>query len=275
MAVFLILLFVISVVSSLLLIFPFDHNLSEKDAFMAVFGNYDSVHRNAIWKNMQFPKKDEVDEFFWKNRTGIVSNVFFQSYIEHGVKKFIFLTKTSPLGKPYECHACLPLLNATIFYKKKRKWEIENQNLFLMYEGEYAVSPTVNLIQVGDGKYGATLEFEHKNGEFLDKELYILIPYDKNIVSSHQETIYYDNFNDCGQSVQCATFSAALNFSKIPRDPFYQLKIKRFGTVDDNTQHYKAVPVDEESTYQFSNGKYVQTSWKGYPKLIKSVNPLL
>lgn len=78
-------------------------------------------------------------------------------------------------------------------------------------------------------------------------------------------TLYYDNFNICGRSIQCATFSASLNFSKTSKDGFYLLKIKRFGTNDDAKQHYRAVPVDEESTYQFRKGKYVQIDWKGYP----------
>lgn len=263
----LIVIAVIAALSSLTSSFYFNSTFSEKDAFMMVFGNYDPIHKNATWKNMRFPKNETVDEYFWKSRVGIASEIFFRSYIEHGVKKVLFITKTSPFATPYDCHACLPLLNATIFVKNKGKWNIENQNLFLMYEGEYAQSPIINLIQVGDEKYGATLEFEHRSGEFLDKELYILIPYNKDIVISHQETIYYDNFNGCGWSIQCATFAATLNFSKISNDVFYQLKIKRFGTMDDASQHYQAVPVKEESTYQLFNGKYVQASWKGYPKI--------
>lgn len=232
-----------------------------------VYGNYDAVHKSALWKNMNLPNSEDFKNDFWKNRTGSVSAVFFNSFEEAGKKKVFFITKTIPTSQPYECHACLPLLNATVFIKHKRKWEIQSQNLFLLQEGEYAESPVTNLIQVGPDRYGVTLECEHRYGEFLARTLYLIIPYKKSITNALEETIYYDNFNNCGWGAQCATFSASLNFSKIaPNGEFYPLKIKRFGTRDDEKQHYRAVPVDESSTYQFREGKYVQIDWKGFPK---------
>jgi len=252
----------IAISCSLFLVFSFNPSFSEKDAFMVVFGNYDSIHKSAAWKNMNFPKSAEVENDFWKSKTGTVSKVFFEPYKENGKKKFFFLTKTSPINTNYDCHACLPLLSATIFSKKKWKWEIESQNLFLMYEGEYAESPIVNLIRVGDEKYGATLECEHRSGESFDKEWYLLIPHDKNIVIAHQETRYYDDFNSCDHVIQCAAYSTTFNFSKVPNDTFYQLTVKKFGTSNDEPPYYKAVPVDEEVTYQILNGEYVKISSK-------------
>jgi hypothetical protein len=233
--------------------------LSEKDAFIMVYGNYDATHKGALWKNMRLPNSKEFDDL-WKNETFSVNEVFFKPFEEARKKKIFFITKTIPASKPYICHACLPLLNATVFVENKGKWEIESQNLFLMQEGEYAQSPVTRLIQVGPDRYGVTLECEHRYGEFLAKTLYLITPYKKSIKNALEETIYYDNFNSCGQSIQCATFSASLNFSKTSKDGFYLLKIKRFGTSDDEKQHYRAVPVDEESTYQFCKGKYAQMS---------------
>lgn len=45
------------------------------------------------------------------------------------------------------------------------------------------------------------------------------------------------------------------------------MTIKRFGTQADETQHNKAVPVDEVSEYRLHHGKYKQIFWKGYPKI--------
>lgn len=233
-----------------------------------VYGNYDATHKSALWKNMKLPKPNSKEfNDIWKSGTFAVSEVFFKPFEESGKKKIFFITKTIPTREPYECHACLPLLNATVFIKNKRKWEIESQNLFLMQEGEYGESPITHLIQVGPDRYGVTLECEHRNGEFLAKTLYLIIPYKKSITNALEETIYYDNFNGCGWSLQCVTFSASLSFLKTPKDTFNLLKIKRFGTTDDEKQHYRAVPVDEEATYQFRKGKYIQIDWKGYPKL--------
>lgn len=244
-----------------------DPTLSEKDAFIMVYGNYDATHKGALWKNMRLPNNEEFGNSWKKSEAFVVSKVFFKPFEEAGKKKIFFVTKTIPTSEPYECHACLPLLNATVFIKNRKKWEIESQNLFLMQEGEYAQSPITNLIQVGPNRYGVTLECEHRSGEFLNKTLYLIIPCKKSITNALEETIYHDNFNICGRSIQCATFSAALNFSKTSKDGFYLLKIKRFGTRDDEKQHYRAVPVDEESTYQFRKGKYVQIDWRGSPKI--------
>ncbi len=248
-------------------VYPTESPLSEKDAFIMVYGNYNATRKGALWKNMRLPSNEEFDDSWKKSKAFAVSEVFFKPFEEAGKKKIFFITKTIPTSEPYECHACLPLINATVFVKNKEKWEIESQNLFLMQEGEYAQSPITNLIQVGLDRYGVTLEFEHRNGEFLAKILYLIIPYKKSIKNALEETIYYDNFNGCGRSIQCATFFASLDFSKTSKDGFYLLKIKRFGTNDDEKQHYRAVPIDEESTYQFRKGKYVQINWKGYPKI--------
>ena len=64
------------------------------------------------------------------------------------------------------------------------KWEIENQNLFLLREGEYAASPIVNLIQVGPKIMVLLLEFEHRYSEFLIKTLYLIILYKKSIINT-------------------------------------------------------------------------------------------
>ena len=56
-----------------------------------------------------------------------------------------------------------------------------------------------------------------------------------------------------------------VHFSK--NDLFYHMTIKRFGTQADETQHNKAVPMDEVSEYRLHHGKYKQIFWKGYPKI--------
>ena len=92
---------------------------SEDQALTMVFGNYDPIQKTSVWKKMEFPSKEDVDEYFWKSRAGIVSSVFYQAYKENGKKKFFLLTKTIPLDIPYICHACLPLLGATGLQQKE------------------------------------------------------------------------------------------------------------------------------------------------------------
>ena len=241
--------------------------LSEKQAFMMLFGNYDTSQQTAIWKPMKFPAQEKVNEYFWKSRTGMVKKVFYQSYQENGYKKAFLLTKTIPSDVPYECHACTPLLSATVFVRERSIWKVVHQNLFLTYDGEYGELLQAQLIKIGPERFGALLEAEHRSGECFEREMVILVPYKKSIEKAHEELAYYDNFNGCGWSIQCATFSSKISFEQSKNDLFYHMTIKRFGTQADETQHNKAVPMDEVTEYRLHHGKYKQIFWKGYPKI--------
>lgn len=237
-------------------------SLSEERAFAMFFGNYDSANKSSIWKNMRFPDKEEADDY-WKEKTGIVKSVFFQPYNEDGKKKIFLLTKTIPKDFSFDCHACLPLIGAAVFVLDKSNWIIESQNLSLMYAGEYGEPLMVKLIAVGKNKFGLSVEFEHI-GEGFYKEMVLVVPYNNKIENAHQETIYYENFNDCGRSMQCAAFTAQFGFDNVNSDDFYGLKIRRFGTETDKTHDYNAVPVDINIVYKFINGKYLEISRKGF-----------
>jgi hypothetical protein len=151
----------------------FCQGLSEQQAFVILFGNYDSMYKRAIWKNMKLPVKQPDN--FWEQKTGIVSSVLFQSYTESGKKKFFFLTKTIPSDIPFQCHACFPLLSAIVFSLDKGEWKIESQNPFLMYESEYGEVPAAKLISIGNNKTGLSLEFEHHD-DGISKSIAIIIP---------------------------------------------------------------------------------------------------
>ena len=155
--------------------------LTEKQAFIMLFGNYNASQQNAIWKSMNFPAQEKADEYFWKSRTGIVKKVFYQSYQENGYKKAFFITKTIPADVPYECHACMPLLSATVFVRGRGTWKIAHQNLFLTYDGEYGELLQAQLIKIGPERFGVLLEAEHRHGESFEREMMILVPYKKNI----------------------------------------------------------------------------------------------
>lgn len=239
--------------------------LSEQDAFAMIYGNYDMMHQKSIWKYMNLSRQKR--DSYWDKKTGIVTKIFFQRYKENGHKKIFLLTKTVPIDFPFECHACLPLLSATVFSRDHGKWKIEAQNLFLMFAGEYGMPPKTRLISVGKNSHGLLLEFEHHGGG-TSKEIVIIIPFKKDILNAYQETIYYENFSDCGWSLQCAAFTTNVEFNKLKSNgDYYQLNVKKFGTDTDEKQDFKAVPIEEEIVYRFLDGKYVQISKKAYPKI--------
>lgn len=214
---------------------------------------------------MNFP---EWDNGYFATKTGMASAVLLQSYREGGKKKFFLITKTIPIEMPFECHACNPLLSAAVFAKSNGTWKIEAQNLFIMYEGEYGSSPKAELIQIGNDKFAAKLEYEHRFDMLLETEIALLIPYQDRIENAYQQVIYFDNFNGCGWGLQCAAYKAKIDFDKsTKKDDFYKIKVTRFGTENDKEQDNIAVPVEEKSVYQYTNGKYQQISWNGYSKI--------
>lgn len=257
-AVSIIVIFVLGVVVTRV----YTPSLSEKQALVMIYGNYDQKNKSANWINIPFPNKEDVTGGYFEERRGIVRTIFFQPFYENGKNKIFLLTKTIPTNIPFDCHACLPLIGATVFVKKNRHWEIEAQNQFIMYDGEYGELPAVKLIQVGQDKFGLSIEFEH--GVVRDKELSILIPYNKNIMQAHREIVYYENFNDCefSRSIQCDAYTANVNFNKSNKDVYYDLKVQKFGTTYSEKRN-KNMPVDETITYKFINGKYKETSHAG------------
>ncbi len=235
--------------------------LSEEQAFMMVFGNYDRTHKSASWEHIPFPDKEELSGHYWEEKKGIVRAIFFQPYHENGMHKVVLLTKTIPSNIPFDRHACRPLIGAAIFVRKHAHWEIEAQNQFIMYDGEYGSLPVVKLIAIGKEKVGLSLEFEHIAE--TDRALNIIVPYKNSIVNAHIEIIYYENFSGCEASnaIECVAYVSNIAFDKSMPGAFYGLRVKKFGTVY-NDKKGKSMPVDEEVTYRLLDGHYVQIAKK-------------
>jgi len=236
----------------------FDSKFTEKQALIMLFGNYDPFNRKSIWRNMRFPTNNNIDSLFSENKNGIVKIIFFKPYKEDRKEKIFLLEKTIPSDSPFECHACLPMLGAAVFVNEKGNWKIESQNLFLMFAGEYGESPFAKLILIGKDKFGVSLEYDHKDDECTNREMTLLVPYKKSIEKLFQETIFYNNFNDCGRSIPCAAFSAKIDFVNSDNDTFWNLKVKKSGTEVSRKQINRVVSINEESIYQFFDGKYVR-----------------
>lgn len=234
--------------------------LTEKEALLTFFGNYDETNQTSLWKSMSFPL-GEGNGYFSKG-VGVVSVSFFQSYREDGKMKFFLLTKTIPIDVPFECHACRPLLSGAVFSLDKNVWKIESQQQFLGYDGEYGLVPDAKLIQIGPDKHGLMLVFKYESDMTAVEEA-LLVPYQGNITKAYQDALYYDDFNLCEHSYSCAAYSTRVEFDKSKKQRFYPLKVSKFGTDNDPRRGYKAVPVDEEAVYQFQSGKYVEVARSG------------
>lgn len=205
--------------------------------------------------SLPFPDKEDASGYF-EERKGLVKAIFFNPYREDGKNKIFLLTKTIPTNIPFDCHACLPLIGAAIFVQKRGHWEIEAQNQFIMYDGEYGELPIVKLIEIGKNKFGISLEFSHV--AIANRELNIFVPYKNSIMNAHNEITYYENFSECefARKIPCEAYTADVTFDKSMKSDFYGLKVKKFGTVYSDKRG-KTMPVDQDISYQFVNGKYV------------------
>ncbi|HSW69767.1 MAG TPA: hypothetical protein VLI69_06430 [Gammaproteobacteria bacterium] len=250
------------------LFFVCQPSFSERKALMMIYGNYDPINKSSLWVNIPFPDKEDISSYFEK-RKGFVQAIFFKSYRENKKNKIFLLTKTIPTNIPFDCHACLPLIGAAVFVKKRNHWQIEAQNQFIMYDGEYGEFPVMKLIEIGKDRFGLSLEFEH--GVVRDRELSILVPYKNSIVNAYKEVIYYENFNDCeyAKTIPCEAYTADIAFDKSEKGDFYGLQVKKFGTIYSD-QKRKTMPVDQRILYQFINGAYSTVSWVGENYILKN-----
>lgn len=96
--------------------------LSEMQALTRIYGNYDRNAKHANWINIPFPKK--MTDGYFEERKGYVKVISLKPYYENRKNKIFLLTKTIPTNIPFDCHACLPLIGATVFVEKNKYWEI-------------------------------------------------------------------------------------------------------------------------------------------------------
>jgi len=98
----------------------------------------------------------------------------FIRFEDNGIKKFLLLTKSIPVGAPFGCHACAPLIGAAIFSKKNNFWKVESQNKFLLYAGEYGQAPLAKLI-LNKSRPTIELQIEYHEGNIIRKKMFIVL----------------------------------------------------------------------------------------------------
>ncbi len=240
--------------------FIYKPSFSEEQALTMIYGNYDSVSKSSTWMNMPFSNKEDAGYF--EEKKGLVRAIFFNPYHENGKNKIFLLTKTIPTNIPFDCHACLPLIGAAVFVNKRGHWEIEAQNKMIMYDGEYGELPVMKLIEIGKNKFGLSLEFGHV--VVRDKEINIFVPYKNSIVNAYKEIIFYENFNDCeyARTIQCEAYKTTINFDKSTKGDFYDLQVKKFGTIYSDKRR-KMMPVYQRISYRLINGSYTMIRQMG------------
>ena len=83
------------------------------------------------------------------------------------------------MGIQFGCHACTPLISAAVFAKINHRWEIESQNRFLLYAGEYGKAPIAKFVMVKN-QPGIELTAEY-HGEGVTREKMLVVPVNNNI----------------------------------------------------------------------------------------------
>ena len=73
-----------------------------------------------------------------------------------------------------------------------------------------------------------------------------------------RKIIYYENFSECESSevIQCVAYTTNVDFDKSKKNTYYDLKIKKFGTLYSDKKN-KTIPLDENVLYRFFEGKYI------------------
>lgn len=232
-------------------------SLSDKQALTIVWGNYDPIHRDSLWKNVNPPANEEFNNIDYK--VGVVSVELLQQYTDAGKEKYFLLTKTVPAGQEYSCHVCAPLMSAIVFAKVGDKWKVESQNLYLTVSGTFGKPPESSFIQIGKDKYGVMLEDEDMHQGLFGKAITLVAPYDGKIEKIFQQESRIDNFSACGsdgiEEGNCWGYMATIEFNKNVSSEFFNIRVREFGTV--KNKNGKTSPIDNTKNYYFSGGKYV------------------
>ena len=125
-------------------------------ALEMLYGDYDKQLGTAKWEVVN-PPEQEFEAF--RNIPGARVRAAFQAdYQEDGERKVFLLTSAVPDSQnDYSCHACRPLIGATIFVKVDNQWKVEASEKYLMEGDGFGKVPDTQLVQIGPDKFGLRL----------------------------------------------------------------------------------------------------------------------
>lgn len=191
-----------------------------------------------------------------------VKPFFSQAALDAGSEKVFFLTYAVPQGKPddvetFGCHACAPLIGATLFSRKDGKWIVESSNPSVMLYGQFGEPPEAKMIKIGPNRTGVELNLTYGGqGEFTTTAA-ILVPWHAGFTKAFWTTLS-GRYEDCKfTKLPCYQYTKQMQFVGGKNPDYFDMVLKSSGTDIQHSEPPKRVRVSKVERWRFLNGKYL------------------
>lgn len=240
----------------------FQGEFREEEAMRLLYGNYDTEQSQSKWQ----PDRKKIDDlgFYNGDEPFYATAILNDTFSENGKERRVLITQSAP--KNHDCHACAPLIGGAFFTKVGDIWQLDSQEKYIGTYGSFGQPPDFDIEQIGPNKHAIITELNFLHMGIATSSLALLVE-DKGRINevllfselaSNNEGAgcedYDEDENSLKTAPKCFSYESDYDFEPGQNPDFYDLKIKRTGTMQDNEGKVK--PVNETFVYRFLNGKY-------------------
>jgi hypothetical protein len=147
---------------------PNTGDFSVKQAFTALYGNYDPNLDGAFWKATAVPKA--LAE--WNGRTLFIRPLISRGFVDAGNTRHLLVTNSldvrngDVVKQGTGCRTCGSLIGAAIFERRPEGWKLISRHDFLTADGKWGAPPKVSV--AFSGSAGIELQFEARRADSRD-----------------------------------------------------------------------------------------------------------
>jgi hypothetical protein len=232
-------------------------DFSLPDAMKALYGNYDPAKKTSTFRLTKiFPST-----FFDKSGKVEVHTFLTAGAIDAGAMKVFVLTYALPEGpRPFDCHACAPLIGAAVFAKKDGAWAVESSNRAFDVLGGWGGPPQAKMVRAGPDRAGFELMPGSTNQGETVGSIMILLPWKGGIRQAFDAETESTEATDCGDGMgECRDKQAEVSFAR-GANPDYDDIVVTISATETSARTGKDLKVHRVQKWRFSDGKYVRAA---------------
>jgi hypothetical protein len=223
-----------------------------------IYGNHDARTGTSQWLN---PPKAAVEALGFGAQKSLVARYGGGFPIVQGGERKVVIWTWSAVAQPFDCHACAPVISATVFAQTEGRWRIEGAEPALGASGGWGRPGQVKIEKVGPDAYALITEsgFTGQGETSSLATVYVMQPGGRFKQAANIDT-HGDNGGNCDTDKSgsvpyaCYDYSATYTFRPNGAQPFYDLVVTTTGTrIGDKG---KVISAKGTKVYVYREGEY-------------------
>lgn len=228
-------------------------NMTVDRAMSLLYSEYDQSTGRAL---VEF-NKAEAEYGNWVEGEPIFAKPFFSKTYSEGLKeKFIILTSAAPPG--YDCHACSPVIGASIFVKESTGWKLDLAHKSIGHYFSWGQAAKPRFERIGKDKYGVILEWEDGGQGWFSGQAHLLAATDHVLEEVGTFLTSENNAGGVSNREDYVAITGRYDFIPGQLNDFYNIRIVYRGKKATGKGNRVVIkPFSKVVLYEFKNGQYV------------------